>query len=102
MENVELRHCGQAGLDRNVIDFLYAGDVTGSYVRTSSMRDSFNNALNIRGTNGGCFSSMLPCLCLNLLREARNLWMTDLKSAEMSRSPPQILRKESFSVLANP
>ncbi|GAQ89759.1 hypothetical protein KFL_005590010 [Klebsormidium nitens] len=57
LENVEFRHCGQAGLDRNVIDFLYAGDVTGSYVRTSSMRDSFNNALNIRGTNGFEFRS---------------------------------------------
>lgn len=63
MENVELRHCGQAGIDRNALDFLNMGDASGSYVRTSSIHDSFNNAVNIRGTNGG-FTFQATCFWL--------------------------------------
>ncbi|MCP4306715.1 MAG: transmembrane domain-containing protein [bacterium] len=52
ISNVEFEHMGQAGLmGRYPVHFHMAGDMTGSYVRSSSIHDSFQRCVTVHGTH---------------------------------------------------
>jgi cell migration-inducing and hyaluronan-binding protein len=50
--NVEFAHMGQAGiLGRYPVHFHVAGDMAGSYVKSSSIHDSFQRCITVHGTH---------------------------------------------------
>jgi hypothetical protein len=55
--DVEFEHMGQAGLlGRYPIHFHVAGDMTGSYVRGTSIHDSFQRCITVHGTHNTVIS----------------------------------------------